>query len=83
MSLEKTVEIWETDETLEYQIRHFLLVIRSNKYFSTYVERGVPADFLNETKNYVIENGYDPSLYKKLEQIPTRESLNKKDSIQT
>jgi len=76
MSLEKPMEIWDTGEPLEFQIKYFLSVIRSNKLFSHYLERGVPESFLNEARNYAKK--YDSSLYQKLQQIPTRESLNKK-----
>jgi pantoate kinase len=83
MSLEKTIEIWETGEVIDYQIIHFLNVIRSSRYFSHYQKNGVPADFLKQAQNYAISCGYDSNLCEKLQQIPTRESLNKKDSIQT
>jgi len=79
MSLEKTVEFWETGETLEYQIKHFLSAIRSDKLFSHYLGVGVPADFLTEARNYA--KVYDSSLYQKLQQIPIRETREKKTSI--
>jgi hypothetical protein len=82
MSLEKTVEIWENGETLEYQIRYFLSIIRLNRTFSHYLITGVPEEFLMHAENYAINQEYDTGLYQKLQQIPTRESLDKKDSNQ-
>jgi len=79
MSLEKPMEIWETDEPLKYRIEHFLSVIRSNKLFSHYLGVGVPADFLTEARNYA--KAYNSSLYQKLQQIPIRETGGKKTSI--
>jgi len=83
MSLKQSMEIWEPSEPLQYQITHFLLIIRKPDVFSHYKENGVPADFLYNAENYAINQGYDPSLCQKLQQIPIRESLEKKLLIQT